>query len=87
MSSPFRIKNTRVDLLLFYLRTSNFHCFVVSKQRATKIENRRIRVGAGYINASMSAINLGLRLDNILGTEEQVNSRCKSCSFQIRNYS
>jgi len=55
-----------------------------SKQHVKKTENLRIKVGARYINSSMSVRNLGLILDNTLGMEKQVNSICKSCYYQIK---
>jgi len=55
------------------------------KQHVKKTENPRIKVGFSYINYSMSVNNLGLILNNTLGMENQVNSICKSCYYQIRN--
>ena len=50
-----------------------------------KTENLRIKVASSYINSSLSVKNLGFILDNTLGIEKQMNYRCKSCYFEIRN--
>ena len=55
-----------------------------SKQHVKKTENLRIKIGSSYINSSMFVRILGLILDNTLGMEEQVNSICKSCYYQIK---
>ena len=54
-------------------------------QHVKKTQNLRIKVGSSYINYSMSIRNQGLILDNTLGMEKQVNYKCKSCYYQIRN--
>jgi len=56
-----------------------------TKQTVMKTENLRIKVGSSYINLSMSVRKQGLKLNNTLGMEKQVNSICKSCHYQIGN--
>ena len=55
------------------------------KQHTKKTENHRIKVRSSYINYSMFVRNLGLILDNTLGTKKDVNIIFNSCYYQIRN--
>ena len=70
-SKMLKLNKDKTELTVFF-----------SKQHMKKNKNLRINVGSCCIYFSMSLRNLGLTLDNTVGLEKHVNSKCMSC-YQI----